>query len=587
MISVITLSLVVMAGFIAFSQFFYFYKEAPSETARYRYMLFSFSVAAAALLYVSIDLTYGKPICFILYSFEKFFNVIIMGEMVLLTKDMVDVEERFTSIFISIVSYAAIALFFLDILVPGGVMCRSSYGVYFAPGQSWHQVLYFLYYMFYVVILVTFVVYRGAVVVKNCEKHDLLLLLLSYICAASGYLIEQFIINYSVEFFPVSIFTNLAATFMLRHLLVYHESIMLNESHFANELDPGRTDVVFIIDDKLNIVFQNKRAEVLSVLNRDNYLGRKITDVFEFTEGAYSQFLATPDESAFGISADYEPTNRHVNIIIQHRVDKYGEILASVVFVYNMEEITRNENHVIDMQEDQEKSMIENALNITRDARVLVVDEDVLFLNVFQRLLKPYDMVVTRAISGHDAIEQVSNHIYDIIFIAYEMEKVNGAETVRKIRSLPGEFARQVPIVFLTKADINDVFTGFLEAGFNDYLSKPISKRALNSVLTRWLWKRFDDNEEAEAEPEGQFSSQYRELNELLTDAQKMFAESKYDMLKFILNAINKDCKMLGLNDIAELASKLDDLITFEEYDNMAPLFDKMKKAIEEAITVR
>lgn len=586
MISVITLSLVVMAGLIAFSQFFYFNKEAQPEIVKFRYMIFTLAVAVSALLFVSMSLAFGSTMCFILYALEKFVRVVIMGEIVLLTKDMVDVDNKFISGFISIISYAAVALFFIDTLIPGGGLRMSVFGVYFEPGQAWHQALYFFYYMFYVVILVTFVVYRGAVVIRNCEKHDLVLLLLTYIFAASGYLIEQFIINYSLDFLPVSVFTNLFAAIVLRKLLVYHDSILLKESHFSSELDPGRTDVVFVIDEKLNIIYQNKRAEVLAVLNHDEFIGRKLTDVFEFSEGAYSQFLAKPDENAFGISADYEPTNRHVNIIINHKIDKFGEILASVVFVYNMEELVKNENHVIEMQEDQEKNMIANAINITRDARVLVVDEDVLFLNVFQRLLKPYEMNVTRAISGKDALDQVANHVYDIIFITYEMEKVNGGDIVRRIRSLPGEFARQVPVVFITTANINDVFTGFLEAGFNDYLSKPLSKRALNSVLTRWLWQRFDEDNEAQPEAEGKFSAQYSELNDLLADAEKMYTDNKFEMLKFILNAIKRDCMMLGLRDISELAASVDEAITFEDYDNLNSLFEKMQKAIREAITV-
>lgn len=586
MISVITLSLVVMAGVIAFSQFFYLSRELQSEKEKSRYMIFSFSLAVSAFLYAGMTMSYSSPVCFILYAIEKLISVVIMAEVVLLTMDMVDVEEKYVSGFISIVAFSAVGLLFVSVLAPGGQLLMSLHGVYFLPGQSWHQALYFLYYMFYVVILVTFVVYRGAVVVKNCEKHDLVLLLFVYIFTASGFLIEQFIVTYSLVFFPVSIFTNLVSLIIMRRLLVYHDSILLKESHFQKELDPGRTDVVFVIDDKLNIVFQNKRAQVLSVLNHDVFVGRKLTEVFEFTEGAFSQFFAQNNESAFGISADYEPTNRHVNIIVNHRIDNYGEILASVVFVYNMEELVKNENMVIEMQEEQEVGMITNALSITRDARILVVDEDVLFLNVFQRLLKPYEVVVTRAISGKDALNQVMNHVYDLIFIAYEMEKLNGVDTVKMIRSIPKDYTTSVPVVFLTVSNINEVFTGFLEAGFSDYLTKPISKRALNSVLTRWLWKRFEEENEVYPEVENKFSAQYNELSELLSDAEKMYADKKLDMLRFVMTAIKRDCRQLGLTDISELASGVDEAIAFEDYDSLGSLFDKMKKAIMEAITV-
>ena len=226
MISVITLSLVVMAGVIAFSQFFYLSRELQSEKEKSRYMIFSFSLAVSAFLYAGMTMSYSSPVCFILYAIEKLISVVIMAEVVLLTMDMVDVEEKYVSGFISIVTFSAVGLLFVSVLAPGGQLLKSVHGVYFLPGQSWHQALYFLYYMFYVVILVTFVVYRGAVVVKNCEKHDLVLLLFTYIFTASGFLIEQFIVTYSLDFFPVSIFTNLVSLITMRRLLVYHDSIL-------------------------------------------------------------------------------------------------------------------------------------------------------------------------------------------------------------------------------------------------------------------------------------------------------------------------------------------------------------------------
>lgn len=585
--TVFSLCLVVTAGLIAFSQYFAYAPYAVSDKSKFRYMLLTFSIAATAIISVCMELSYPGVVCFILYAFEKFLKVLTMGEFVLLTEDMVDVDKKYTSWFLSLITYAAVLLFFVDSIVQGGVLERSPFGVYFNPTLPWHKALYFLYYMFYVVMLITFVVYRGAAVYRKCEKQDLFLLLMVYLFSGAGFIAEQFIIAYSMTYIPIVIIFNVVAAYFMRKLLIYHDSITITPAHFTKELDPGRTDVVFILDNQLRIVYENKRAQILEQLFEDEYLGHKITDVFKFSSGAYSQICQTGDENAFGISADYLANDRHVNMIINHKLDDYGEVLATVVFVYNMEDIEKTDSFVIDMSEENEEEMIKNAINITRDARVLIIDEDIVFLNVFQRLLKPYKVNVTRAVSGKDAIEQITNHVYDIIFVAYEMEKMSGAQIVSKVRSMPGEYYYQVPIVFTTTANINDVFTGFLEAGFNDYLEKPLSKRSLNSVLTRWLWQRFDNENAEDLSKDNRFSAQYNELNDLITDAEKMFGDKKYEMLGFCLKGIQRDCKILGLSDIADLSSELEESILFEDTERMEQLFNKLRAGIRDAITIK
>ena len=167
------------------------------------------------------------------------------------------------------------------------------------------------------------------------------------------------------------------------------------------------------------------------------------------------------------------------------------------------------------------------------------------------------------------------------------MEKMSGAQIVSKVRSMEGDYYSQVPIVFTTTANINDVFTGFLEAGFNDYLEKPISKRALGSVLTRWLWQRFENENVEELDKGNRFSAQYNELNILITDAEKMYNEDKYEMLGFCVKGIEKDSKILELNDIADLAAELQEAILFDDRERVGQLFNKLRAGIRDAITIK
>ena len=167
------------------------------------------------------------------------------------------------------------------------------------------------------------------------------------------------------------------------------------------------------------------------------------------------------------------------------------------------------------------------------------------------------------------------------------MEKGGGARIVSDIRNMPQEYCANVPIVFTTTADINDVFTGFLEAGFNDYLQKPVSKRSLGSVLTRWLWQRFENGKSEEVSAENRFSSQYNELCELLADAEKMLVDRQYDLFGFCLKGIERDSRIIGLSDIADLASDLSEAVMLEDTDRIDQLFNKMRAGIRDAVTIK
>ena len=167
------------------------------------------------------------------------------------------------------------------------------------------------------------------------------------------------------------------------------------------------------------------------------------------------------------------------------------------------------------------------------------------------------------------------------------MENGSGADIVLRIRNNGGEYYRQVPIVFTTTADINEVFKGFLEAGFNDYLEKPVSRRTLNSVLTRWLWVRLEEEGDESGSKDNMFSARYNELNILIDDAEKVYLSHKTEMLSYCVKGIEKISKRLGLSDISDLSSELEEAIWFEDDDRVGQLFNKLRTGVRDAITIR
>jgi CheY-like chemotaxis protein len=116
------------------------------------------------------------------------------------------------------------------------------------------------------------------------------------------------------------------------------------------------------------------------------------------------------------------------------------------------------------------------------NGRILIVDDSEMNLKLTVRILKRYDLNVETANSGHSAIEKIENgNVYDIIFMDYMMPEMNGAEAAKKIREMG--YAR--PIIALS-ADVlaDDIF---LKEIFDEFITKPISIRQMDSILTKYI----------------------------------------------------------------------------------------------------
>ncbi|MBP1561399.1 MAG: response regulator, partial [Oscillospiraceae bacterium] len=67
------------------------------------------------------------------------------------------------------------------------------------------------------------------------------------------------------------------------------------------------------------------------------------------------------------------------------------------------------------------------------------------------------------------------------------MPDMDGIETVSHIRKSDDEYNRNIPIVALTANAVSGVKEMFLNAGFQDFVSKPIENAALQRSLKKWL----------------------------------------------------------------------------------------------------
>ncbi len=137
---------------------------------------------------------------------------------------------------------------------------------------------------------------------------------------------------------------------------------------------------------------------------------------------------------------------------------------------------------------------------ICPDAKIMVVDDNIINLEVASGILKKYEAQVILATSGKECLNYLQDERVDFIFLDYMMPEMDGIDTLKNIKALPIPELKQVPIVALTANAVSGAREMFLEAGFDEYISKPIELNTFERVLREYLNKDkviFTMNKEA------------------------------------------------------------------------------------------
>ena len=121
------------------------------------------------------------------------------------------------------------------------------------------------------------------------------------------------------------------------------------------------------------------------------------------------------------------------------------------------------------------------------DAHVLVVDDTPMNLTVFKSLLKRTLIKIDTADSGIKALSLAETKKYDVIFIDHMMPNMDGIETLQRLRAETEVPNIKTATICLTANAISGAREGYLAAGFDDYLTKPIDAIKLEDMLIHYL----------------------------------------------------------------------------------------------------
>ncbi len=119
-------------------------------------------------------------------------------------------------------------------------------------------------------------------------------------------------------------------------------------------------------------------------------------------------------------------------------------------------------------------------------ARILVVEDNAVNQLLVSRMLAKGGHAVEIVRDGGEAVARIAEGRFDLVLMDIHLPGIDGVTATRRIRALAGQ-AAAIPIIALTANAMNGDRDGYLAAGMDDYVSKPIDASALHAAIGRVL----------------------------------------------------------------------------------------------------
>ena len=121
-----------------------------------------------------------------------------------------------------------------------------------------------------------------------------------------------------------------------------------------------------------------------------------------------------------------------------------------------------------------------------RGKTALVVDDNRINRRVARLFIEPVGLHVLEASSGEEALEVLQTSKIDIVLLDIHMPKMDGPETLKRLREMGGAF-ESVPVIALTADAMAGDRERYMKMGMSDYVSKPIDERELIATMSRCM----------------------------------------------------------------------------------------------------
>jgi CheY-like chemotaxis protein len=129
------------------------------------------------------------------------------------------------------------------------------------------------------------------------------------------------------------------------------------------------------------------------------------------------------------------------------------------------------------------------ALGTFADRHILLAEDIEINREIVQVLLDSTGIKIDNAENGIEALAKVKEapDKYDLILMDVQMPKMDGLEATRRIRGLPSQRCKEIPIIAMTANVFKDDVEKCIEAGMNDHMGKPLDMDEMFEKLRKYL----------------------------------------------------------------------------------------------------
>ncbi|MCR5223416.1 MAG: response regulator [Lachnospiraceae bacterium] len=288
-------------------------------------------------------------------------------------------------------------------------------------------------------------------------------------------------------------------------ILFEFTNYILSEETIATIEDPNNKSVLIYLDSKENDSYWMPLME--------NF---KISPYYATTPGMFKMSIEERKYTHIFIpDSDYDALKKtiesagceHMTYVVtdyQHVYEDFGacRIIRKPVFCLNVSDVLNDTWNPEEYSKASDKERISYP-----DAKVLVVDDNIVNLKVVLNTLKTYGITADMATSGEGCLNILSQEKYDLLLLDQLMPNMSGPETIHELRRSKGINA-SIPAICITAEFGADVRERLIAEGFQDYIAKPIKDYYLDRILRQYLPQHLvviqNDQETEDGKPEGE-----------------------------------------------------------------------------------
>lgn len=234
------------------------------------------------------------------------------------------------------------------------------------------------------------------------------------------------------------------------------------------------------------------------------------------------------------------------------------------------------------------------------DARILLVEDLELNRLLMTKILTRRGFQIDIAINGKEALQQLEKNDYALVLMDCQMPVMDGFSATRKLRT--NRRWADLPVIAMTANAMEGDRQRCLDAGMNDYISKPVTPDIVYHCLEKWLCSQKEpsrsDLDIFDPEPLNEYLEQDQELfdavlesfnvdlERLTTEILRLLAEGRGDLALEPLHALKGISGNVGAKNLHDTAITLEQELNDNPYPNVENLAEQLKTARQKFLSL-